>query len=1740
MKKTLTILLTLMLLFTSLLSHNVAVYADEETGEGEETTTETGEVSGDEDDDPEVIVGEEDPAEDPGDPDEDGEDQINDEEDPGIPEEGDPTDVEPGEEEPGEEVPEEEEENDPETNEVTEGIDSDRAVNENGMTIEYRSTDDDGLTGLIFTWRQDGEIVPIPWAAAFMADPNATITLEGREDFIFSSPLCEIKLDQLRIIPKWIKGSNVTAENFIVHVSTIEDTYTVDLRNANVNKLGNKDYSKSWKWRVDKLGDASVRLILGQMISEDVLGDEDPWLKQFRNYSVRKENYNEWYGATDTFGGIYPGSHLDIYDTHGNYLTSYYFIGKTAKQDIYFDDVYFLSHSHGIEIDLRALIDDKVPGGNLVFKVCTYNYTAYTETVNIENLVKNNSQTNTTYLKKLSKLCQNAPTDITYESSPNGDLIIRSEDKTFLKALAVPRCTYKSPANDSYTILPAKTSYIGGGLIGFDDATIQNQAKLKDITTASATKTITDQQYKYIDNQNDPAYGDYYQCVVIPSDFFIDNGFFDGHHTIVLSAEGYLPTEPDYRYFDLKNEPKEVDPADVVLSLDEEGNLLIKCTDAEQEEDFYEKLMMPVRDDKVHTGGRIQINSDKYLYNQKNSNVIIKTGGRLMIASQTLKDLFGGDLSGVTNFKITARGYNTVEKDQELPYIITLGTEPAKLYFLVSKTYAVDTSNDVTWSIKKRVQDTFVELTEDDDFGFTPNGNHVALLAEQFGTYKLIAVTATGSGDVTDELVIDVTAEGLKVTAAKSKDDAVVGQTKTMVASAAIGTDDVSDYLSYRSSNEAIATVDSGGAVRFLSMGSVDITAYIADQAASTTYSVYMYDKTAELTTTFVNINNPEDVYKSGMEIGEKYQIHVFAGETEVAPEFLAFKSSAAAIASIDANGIVEAKKLGTAKITATVNDFKQRSVSKSVKVINKVFYSLVLNPVGYTPWLEYDEDVLFFDAKDLPDDPITLKAIGTDINHNEFETTAVKYASSDPNIVSVSSSGVVTIKKAGEATVTATVTTNPKDVVTKGTLVFRIFDFTPKLSTNKITLNKYHDGAVMFNVSPAYLDYYDVFPDQVSTITGVRISGTDYAVTYDESNDEVWLEIADPTEEKIKALKTGKYVLSVDMENGKTYDFDFTVNVTAKKPNLTLKTSGTFNTFTGENSLSLKYSSKDAAIADVTPLNGWCGYDEGDITLKKNADGKFVTSGTMRFTFHGYSDFGYVDKKVTFKTVATKPSVKLAQPSVKLYVPADSLAKSKTVDIKVVKKGGVSGTLKWGEDVIPLDEEGNGTVLITDVKSQKITFTYEEAGWSGKISLPLTVTVNSVVPVGKLSSASLTLNTRYKTDGSVRITTNIKTEPITGVTVNSGSDKLNVSYDDNGKILVSLKEGTGKGTYKVNLTPQIAGDVELKPLTLTVNVTDSDPKITLSAGAVRLNSKFADQGSTKIKNASKLAYGVTVTGIGSITAPSDDVADIGFDAETNSFTFKLKASAKGKKGSHIYYIYPRFSNGQVSSTGVKVNVVLYNAKATATVSLSGSLNQLDSAAVVLGTVKTKLLNKKIIGIDYSSELLDIALNENGKLEFSLKETENVIKDQTVKQSITYLFEDGDSITGTANVKIARKAPKVKASRTEVVAYNTTNRYQLIDTVELYRSAPEGAQIRKVTFIPDDSKAYDLRYDSVDEVINVIMGDASKVKVGSKTVFTVKIDWVGDYGVYGDGTKGLKTTTLKITVKNISGTITSK
>lgn len=204
--------------------------------------------------------------------------------------------------------------------------------------------------------------------------------------------------------------------------------------------------------------------------------------------------------------------------------------------------------------------------------------------------------------------------------------------------------------------------------------------------------------------------------------------------------------------------------------------------------------------------------------------------------------------------------------------------------------------------------------------------------------------------------------------------------------------------VTWKSDNEAIATVDANGVVTAIAVGEANITATTTD---GTNLSA-----TCKVTV--------EQTFASSISL-DKTSISLKATESEtlkatILPatttnQVVTWKSDNEAIATVDANGVVTAHEVGVATITATTTDGTNLSASCTVNVIHTQASSITLNMTE-----------------------VSLKALETaelsvEILPATTTNKVVTWKSDNEAIAKVDANGIVTAIAVGETTITATTT---------------------------------------------------------------------------------------------------------------------------------------------------------------------------------------------------------------------------------------------------------------------------------------------------------------------------------------------------------------------------------------------------------------------------------------------------------------------------------------------------------------------------------------------------------------------------------------------------------------------------------------------------------------------------------------------------------------------------------------------
>jgi M6 family metalloprotease-like protein len=296
-----------------------------------------------------------------------------------------------------------------------------------------------------------------------------------------------------------------------------------------------------------------------------------------------------------------------------------------------------------------------------------------------------------------------------------------------------------------------------------------------------------------------------------------------------------------------------------------------------------------------------------------------------------------------------------------------------------------------------KLKATILPTTANQNVTWSSSDETVATVVAGVVTPKLagradITVT-TVEGSFTDQFTIDVIKSVTGLTLNQAKATLIVGESDLSLVATVAPSDATNTLVTWVSSNPAAATVDTNGVVHAVGLGSAIITATTSDglKSAKCTITVPRSVKSVKLQTPdkfSMNINTAQTL---------KYVILPLAPSNAK----VSFKSSDETVASVSATGAVKSLKIGAADITVTTLDGTFTDVV-TINVI-KAVTSVTLSKTSLSVKAGAADVVLT--AKVLPAD-------ATD--------TSVTWESSNTNVATVDSSGIVHIVAVGTATIKA------------------------------------------------------------------------------------------------------------------------------------------------------------------------------------------------------------------------------------------------------------------------------------------------------------------------------------------------------------------------------------------------------------------------------------------------------------------------------------------------------------------------------------------------------------------------------------------------------------------------------------------------------------------------------------------------------------------------------------------------
>ena len=258
-----------------------------------------------------------------------------------------------------------------------------------------------------------------------------------------------------------------------------------------------------------------------------------------------------------------------------------------------------------------------------------------------------------------------------------------------------------------------------------------------------------------------------------------------------------------------------------------------------------------------------------------------------------------------------------------------------------------------------------------------------------------ITVT-TEDGGKTATCKVTVSDKEIKVTGVKlnkSETSLLVGGNETLTATV-LPEGATNQNVTWKSDKPEIATVDANGKVTAVKVGEATITVTTEDGGKTATCKVTVSETSVAVTGVTLNKT------ALTLNIGASETLSATVAPADATNKKVTWKSSDAAVATVDTNGKVTAVKAGEATITVTTEDGGKTATCKvTVKpnLVSEITLAALAIYVGES------------------------KAITATVKPDDATNKALTWTSSDETVATVDNTGKVTGKKIGTATITAT-----------------------------------------------------------------------------------------------------------------------------------------------------------------------------------------------------------------------------------------------------------------------------------------------------------------------------------------------------------------------------------------------------------------------------------------------------------------------------------------------------------------------------------------------------------------------------------------------------------------------------------------------------------------------------------------------------------------------------------------------
>ena len=905
--------------------------------------------------------------------------------------------------------------------------------------------------------------------------------------------------------------------------------------------------------------------------------------------------------------------------------------------------------------------------------------------------------------------------------------------------------------------------------------------------------------------------------------------------------------------------------------------------------------------------------------------------------------------------------------------------------------------------------------------------------------------------------------------------------------------------LTWSSSNEDVAMVDSSGNVTLLSPGTATITVKdVYGITAMVTLNVTFVDSARKLTAS-------ADLPAAGLQPTQRALMQVF-GEELIDAEDLYFSSSNEAVAVVEPDGVIIGVSKGTAVITAAlVGDPLGRRAEVKVTVIAPQTEDLVLRPAGdfrelvmldidgnpteeYTAAAKY---VVYLNEADVRRGAGTTFAIwpdARDILGNDMDptTTGYKWASSNTKIAAVKTNAdggaTVTVKKtASGACVITAVTTDL--VKMERELEIHIRDFAPRLGATSFTVNSWlSDAFVSTQLEESY-------GNGITNIELLNADGTPCQTMI--CGVDMGLFFIGPASAQPKG--TQKLILRLTCQDGNSYDYALKVTVKNSAPSVTVKQTAKLNLFYADSEAALTIKPKTGTVvgAELTDTGDFIVvYDEIEgtavIRLSDSYDPavKPDTKGTLLVYLEGYSE--PVSKAITIATVTAAPKLTLSPASStvhsaeqeKLYTAFCVLQQNGKVLPLTLEDVTVTAAFCEKYDVM----ENRVYLYLSGSEGGTATVQVQKENWNKPVTLTHKITLVDTLPTVK--AEALTLNRIFhwqEAEASVSLSQSNLELGWFGdfVSASAEGEKIWVDYDGE-KLTACILDGEDlpkAGTYTFTSVPYLSNGKALDPISVKVSVTATAPKVKARSTTLKLN---------RVLSGYEVAStGFTVSGEGYTLAgfaelddlENEDILLTFVDGQLTAELLNEDAAVKRHSFSLTPILEDADGNQAVLESKLKLNVQVYkNEKITVALSSKGKLDAAVPDSAIAYTVK-KISNAwdtieesdvTLSGPD--AQLFDLEFTEEGQILLKQRPGETYRTNQTYKVQFLFLICGREVASKVLSFKLTQSTLKLSAPKTVSFFQSQATPLRAVLTL----TAPNGAALdpEKITINEKKSAAF--------------------------------------------------------------------